>query len=73
MTRKKTNQLHLGSLSNKSSGSHYVMPPQNFPAPTTVTNATSTAPLDLTRLWSNSAQRPGCQDFLQHRSRGIGC
>lgn len=73
MTRKRTHQLCIGPLSPKGSGRHWVEPPLNLPAPTAITNATSTTPLDLSRLWANSAQRPGCNDFLKHRSRGLRC
>jgi hypothetical protein len=71
MSRKPT--LCIGPLSPKGQGRHWIEPPLNLPPPQTITNATSTAPLDLTRLWANSAQRPGCNDFLKHRSRGLGC
>jgi hypothetical protein len=73
MTKRGT--LHIGPLSPKGSGKHFVPKALQFTPPARVTNATvsSTNPLDLTKLWANSAQRPGALDFMKCKSRGTGC
>lgn len=67
--------LAIGPLSPKGQGKHFRQKSLQFTPPTRVTNATisSTNPLDLTKLWANSAQRPGALDFLKCKSRGQGC
>jgi hypothetical protein len=72
----KRGSIDIGPLTrNSRSGKHYLPKAPQFTPPTRVTNATvsSTNPLDLTKLWANSAQRPGALDFMKCKSRGTGC
>ena len=44
-----------------------------FDLPEKVLNSTMTEPLDTSKFMHPSGLRPGCDQHLQYRSRGIGC
>jgi len=72
--QRKPHQTAIGPLSkNSEQASHWTPPKADFSTPQRVTNAMSKGAYSQVAEFKNSAQRPGCLDFLSFSSRGIGC
>lgn len=72
--QRKPHQTAIGPLSNRSADvKHFIPPRESFDTPERITSFSKGGTYSQKADWANSAQRPGCQDFLQFRSRGFGC
>jgi hypothetical protein len=68
----KPGSIAIGPLSPRGPGKHYFHR-EVLDVPDRVTNAMSRQTLDLADEWKRAANRPGSLDFMQCKSRGIGC